>query len=120
MFRYTFILVLLTSLTFAACESEEPDDSMVTDPAEDILEGEVAPEIPEITDADLEKYAHINLIADRMELDPVSDREQFLSVIEDQGLTQERYAEVHLAVEREPRLLLRFHEMMDELRESEQ
>jgi len=117
MFRYTFILVLLTSLTLAACESE-PEDPFVTDPAEEIVEGEVAPEVPEITDADLEKYARINLIADRQELDPVADREQLLSVIEREGLTYESYAEVHLAVEREPQLLLRAHEMMDELRES--
>ncbi len=117
MLRYTFIIALLTAFTFAACESE-PEDPMATDPAEEILEGEVAPEVPEITDADLEKYAKINIAAQRLELDPVADRERFISVIEREGLSQQRYSEVHLAIEREPQLLLRVHEMMDELRES--
>jgi hypothetical protein len=118
MLRYPFIIAILTAFTFAACESE-PEDPMATDPAEEILEGEVAPDVPEVTDVDLEKFAKINLAAQRQELDPVADHEEFISVIEREGLTQERYSEVHLAIEREPQLLIRVHEKMDLIRESD-
>ncbi len=117
--QISLFLILFFSLAITACEEAPipPPDEPVPAWTDDIDIPLNVPYVePDVSDEELEKFAHITFWTNKHEIDPVQDADEYKNRINEIGLTVHRYREIYLFLQLEPELRLDLYRVMNELR----
>ncbi len=119
MLKYFFAFLLLFSFTFTACEDDPmpPEDQPPAPPAPGAQEAPIEPDISDadVSEEELEKFAMVNIRADREQVSPQEDPEGFVDLVEDEGLDADEYMDIHSAIQQDPQLQQEVQRLFREL-----